>query len=149
MRRRAPHTIVFGWAWKSAGDGSAGQTGNKNNGEISLDIREAEWYYKCRQCARVVELADSLDSGSSVHSGRAGSSPASRTKNRGTTKVVPLFLVARLRRGAKILGGHTSLTKQIGSVIARKITDAVCMTASVMHKLKSKCADIPHSAEIM
>ena len=30
--------------------------------------------------ARVVELADSLDSGSSVHSGRAGSSPASRTK---------------------------------------------------------------------
>ena len=29
--------------------------------------------------ARVVELADSLDSGSSVHSGRAGSSPASRT----------------------------------------------------------------------
>ena len=29
---------------------------------------------------RVVELADSLDSGSSVHSGRAGSSPASPTK---------------------------------------------------------------------
>ena len=41
----------------------------------------------CKSChgqqhkaARVVELADSLDSGSSVHSGRAGSSPASRTK---------------------------------------------------------------------
>ena len=32
------------------------------------------------QCARVVELADSLDSGSSAHYGRAGSSPASRTK---------------------------------------------------------------------
>ena len=32
--------------------------------------------------ARVVELADSLDSGSSVHSGRAGSSPASRTKQK-------------------------------------------------------------------
>ena len=31
--------------------------------------------------ARVVELADSLDSGSSVHYGRAGSSPASRTKS--------------------------------------------------------------------
>ena len=31
-------------------------------------------------CARVVELADSLDSGSSVLYGRAGSSPASRTK---------------------------------------------------------------------
>ena len=29
--------------------------------------------------ARVVELADSLDSGSSARSGRAGSSPASRT----------------------------------------------------------------------
>ena len=33
--------------------------------------------------ARVVELADSLDSGSSAHSGRAGSSPASRTKQNG------------------------------------------------------------------
>ena len=32
------------------------------------------------RCARVVELADSLDSGSSVLYGRAGSSPASRTK---------------------------------------------------------------------
>ena len=32
--------------------------------------------------ARVVELADSLDSGSSVHYGRAGSSPASRTKQK-------------------------------------------------------------------
>ena len=32
------------------------------------------------QCARVVELADSLDSGSSVQYARAGSSPASRTK---------------------------------------------------------------------
>ncbi len=30
--------------------------------------------------ARVVELADSLDSGSSVQYARAGSSPASRTK---------------------------------------------------------------------
>ena len=34
-----------------------------------------------KENARVVELADSLDSGSSVHSGRAGSSPASRTKS--------------------------------------------------------------------
>ena len=31
--------------------------------------------------ARVVELADSLDSGSSAHYGRAGSSPASRTNS--------------------------------------------------------------------
>ena len=34
---------------------------------------------KRRIYARVVELADSLDSGSSVHYARAGSSPASRT----------------------------------------------------------------------
>ena len=34
-----------------------------------------------RRCARVVELADSLDSGSSVLYGRAGSSPASRTSS--------------------------------------------------------------------
>ena len=33
--------------------------------------------------ARVVELADSLDSGSSVLYGRAGSSPASRTREQG------------------------------------------------------------------
>ena len=32
--------------------------------------------------ARVVELADSLDSGSSVHYARAGSSPASRTRKK-------------------------------------------------------------------
>ena len=32
---------------------------------------------------RVVELVDSLDSGSSVHCGRAGSSPASPTKENG------------------------------------------------------------------
>ena len=41
------------------------------------------WYYtqavKRFPNARVVELVDSLDSGSSVHSGRAGSTPASRT----------------------------------------------------------------------
>ena len=32
--------------------------------------------------ARVVELVDSLDSGSSVHSEHAGSTPASRTKRK-------------------------------------------------------------------
>ena len=40
--------------------------------------------------ARVVELADSLDSGSSVHYGRAGSSPASRTKKK--DRLLPVFL---------------------------------------------------------
>ena len=34
---------------------------------------------------RVVELVDSLDSGSSVHCGRAGSSPASPTKSKRTS----------------------------------------------------------------
>ena len=44
--------------------------------------------------ARVVELADSLDSGSSVHSGRAGSSPASRTKIPHTRVCGILFISA-------------------------------------------------------
>ena len=46
--------------------------------------------------ARVVELADSLDSGSSVHYARAGSSPASRTtfkaRNR---KISGLFYISK------------------------------------------------------
>ena len=37
---------------------------------------------KLHKRARVVELADSLDSGSSAHYGRAGSSPASRTNEK-------------------------------------------------------------------
>ena len=41
--------------------------------------------------ARVVELADSLDSGSSAHYGRAGSSPASRTKKERHASRVFLF----------------------------------------------------------
>ena len=39
------------------------------------------------QYGRVVELVDSLDSGSSVHCGRAGSSPASPTRMRSTVDV--------------------------------------------------------------
>ena len=38
--------------------------------------------------ARVVELADSLDSGSSVLYGRAGSSPASRTKKKDGSRLI-------------------------------------------------------------
>ena len=41
--------------------------------------------------ARVVELADSLDSGSSVHYARAGSSPASRTKKCSKSKDLEHF----------------------------------------------------------
>ena len=52
--------------------------------------REQKFIY-----ARVVELADSLDSGSSVHYGRAGSSPASRTKKKDTLKACLSFWVLR------------------------------------------------------
>ena len=37
--------------------------------------------FEAASYGRVVELVDSLDSGSSVHCGRAGSSPASPTKS--------------------------------------------------------------------
>ena len=57
--------------------------------ENTLDNPRAKCYIKQalihKAHARVVELADSLDSGSSVHSGRAGSSPASRTKTPGAS----------------------------------------------------------------
>ena len=43
------------------------------------------------QYARVVELADSLDSGSSVQYARAGSSPASRTKRSQARKGLGFF----------------------------------------------------------
>ena len=43
--------------------------------------------------ARVVELADSLDSGSSVHSGRAGSSPASRTNSSSSSEFEEFFYI--------------------------------------------------------
>ena len=60
----------------------------------SIDNQDIAWYYKSRaerrkQNARVVELADSLDSGSSVQYARAGSSPASRTKE--TVERLSLF----------------------------------------------------------
>ena len=54
--------------------------------------------------ARVVELADSLDSGSSVHSGRAGSSPASRTKIPHTRVCGILFISAP--KAARPAGGE-------------------------------------------
>ena len=48
----------------------------------------------------MVELADSLDSGSSAHYGRAGSSPASRTKKYGTHSGT-VFFYARGGKGLK------------------------------------------------
>ena len=64
--------------------------------KYSLDILPPQCYYN-RANARVVELADSLDSGSSVHYARAGSSPASRTISPGASApglfciLAPLF----------------------------------------------------------
>ena len=52
--------------------------------------------------ARVVELVDSLDSGSSVHCGRAGSSPASRTI-RDSCKAVSFFVRLGSPKGPKPL----------------------------------------------
>ena len=49
-----------------------------------------------RTYGRVVELVDSLDSGSSVHCGRAGSSPASPTKE--TVERLSLFLPVHRRQ---------------------------------------------------
>ncbi len=54
--------------------------------------------------ARVVELADSLDSGSSAHYGRAGSSPASRT----TSFPQKLHLCARVVELADSLDSGSS-----------------------------------------
>ena len=52
--------------------------------EKVLDKSNSTWYHNqavwTAIYGRVVELVDSLDSGSSVHCGRAGSSPASPTK---------------------------------------------------------------------
>ena len=57
---------------------------------------EKKLYY-----ARVVELADSLDSGSSGHYARAGSSPASRTKSDTDFDTMGISLVSDfLRHGA-------------------------------------------------
>ena len=53
---------------------------------ISESLRASDSY------GRVVELVDSLDSGSSVHCGRAGSSPASPTKNKKDIQVDVLFI---------------------------------------------------------
>ena len=48
---------------------------------------------------RVVELVDSLDSGSSVHCGRAGSSPASPTKKKRTALAVRFLFRMRDLKG--------------------------------------------------
>ena len=69
------------------------------NAKKGVDKIRAPCYYiqalnEARKYGRVVELVDSLDSGSSVHCGRAGSSPASPTKEKHRNrKISVLFLV--------------------------------------------------------
>ena len=62
--------------------------------------------------ARVVELADSLDSGSSVQYARAGSSPASRTKVKppGTTVVPGGLIFAMVSADSHIFSYATNST---------------------------------------
>ena len=55
--------------------------------------------------ARVVELVDSLDSGSSAHSGRGGSTPPSRTI-RDRRKPVSFFVSRSLTERLKTPGFH-------------------------------------------
>ena len=70
-------------------------TGRPLYGMIPLALKSAVPH------ARVVELADSLDSGSSVRYGRAGSSPASRTKSDTDFDTMGISLVSDfLRHGA-------------------------------------------------
>ena len=51
-----------------------------------ISFKSAEGSPSESEYGRVVELVDSLDSGSSVHCGRAGSSPASPTKKASKSK---------------------------------------------------------------
>ena len=69
---------------KRLSDKTRHKTKDCKNLKKTVDKQENLCYYigavERLRNARVVELVDSLDSGSSVHSGRAGSTPASRTK---------------------------------------------------------------------
>ena len=74
-------------------------TGRVGSSPITRTIPQNE----SNRRARVVELADSLDSGSSAHYGRAGSSPASRTKKASTPTGSVLFsFPGRKRRGVVV-----------------------------------------------
>ena len=68
-------TFILGTPWEKIWRKSKKVlTTEDKRGNINLALNDSATEY-----ARVVELADSLDSGSSVHYARAGSSPASRT----------------------------------------------------------------------
>ena len=85
---------IWGWVEKIKKHAKKELTIQEERGNINLALNEGAVKY-----ARVVELADSLDSGSSVHYARAGSSPASRTKNGASICLLRFFLL-EIRCGA-------------------------------------------------
>ena len=73
----------------------------ENSVKLVLDKWECACYYtvalrRTTKYGRVVELVDSLDSGSSVHCGRAGSSPASPTKEKHRNRKISMLFLAFL-----------------------------------------------------
>ena len=75
----------------------------------------------------MVELADSLDSGSSAHYGRAGSSPASRTKSDTNFDTMGIRLVSDffcamgrpvLHESAQRVFARCALAQRTGSLIS-------------------------------
>ena len=91
----------------------------------------------------MVELADSLDSGSSVHYGRAGSSPASRTKRRDTRLGISSFLLWGCEEPASYTGlpPQTSEAFVVGKR-SRSATNKACRNAAgrVMCSLRRRAA---------
>ena len=66
-----------------------------------ISFKSAEGSPSESEYGRVVELVDSLDSGSSVHCGRAGSSPASPTKKHIRKDV--LFYLLRIGKWLSVM----------------------------------------------
>ena len=66
---------------------------------------------------RVVELVDSLDSGSSVHCGRAGSSPASPTKRKGHPSGCPFSFLYRQRQNMFLLAVCVEMLYDINDIL--------------------------------
>ena len=97
-----------------------------DGGKIMLDNFQQLSYNIACWHARVVELADSLDSGSSAPYGRAGSSPASRTKITTPSGVVIFlhFLLQRKRQRFVRKGGKVEVIK-----LAKLLSAAAAVTA--------------------
>ena len=98
-----------------------------------------------------MELADSLDSGSSVHYGRAGSSPASRTKTKGHPFGCPFVLVSAVQRaappfGIAMLGGSTR--KGYATSVRRQSRQRLCGEFRLRRGFaNSACAEVLPAAK--